>query len=311
MAVTRSNERGGGPMRRDPLQVIGRTVADQASPHYRFERFVVAAADGGGRYRVNLAIPAPPPPAAGFPAFWMLDGNAALQAFDEQLLAGLARGTPQVLVFVGHDNPLRIDAAARMRDYTPLPARFEEDGGATRGGGADALMDVIAHRIRPELARRVPLDPWRQALWGHSLGGLFALHALYRGDAGFRTFAAASPSLWWAGGALLGAPERAFVERAGERQARVLLMLGEGERHPDFSGRDMDDPAVVAHLRRVAAVPADALEQLAGRLRQVPGLDVGYREFAGLGHGPMLRASLLHALHAVAGIADRSGEVPP
>src|SRR5690606_25431571 len=118
MAVNRSNERGGGPMRRDPLQVIGRTVADHASPHYRFERFVVAADDGGGRYRVNLAIPAPPPPAAGFPAFWMLDGNAALQAFDEQLLAGLARGTPQVLVFVGHDNPLRIDAAARMRDYT-------------------------------------------------------------------------------------------------------------------------------------------------------------------------------------------------
>ena len=179
------------------------------------------------------------------------------------------------------------------------------------GGGADALLEVIERQAMPELAARLPLDRGRQALWGHSLGGLFVLHALYARTGLFETWAAASPSLWWAQGALLGEPERRFSAHNAGRPARVLVTLGGGERARDTRHRDLSDPRVRTHLARIAAAPPDAAARLASRLDALPGLDVEYREFDGLTHGPMFRASLLHALHAIAGIADHSHAARP
>nr|WP_269450870.1 alpha/beta hydrolase-fold protein [Stenotrophomonas sp. MMGLT7] len=295
--------------RRDFQREIGPTIADHTAAQYRFERFVVTSADGARSWRVNLGIPKVPPPERGFPAFWMLDGNAALMEFDDALLDELAAGQPQVLVFVGYDNEKRVDTAARTRDYTPVAAmRGEGEQAAMVGGDADAFLDVILGAIRQEVARRAPLDARQQTLWGHSFGGLFTLHALYSGAGGFQTYAPASPSLWWGEGYMLGEPEQRFFAGNAGRTARVLLMLGGGERHPDRSGRNMADPRVAAHMRCVACVPSDSAFQLSERLRKLPGLEVEYHEFPGLGHGPMLRASLLYALHVVAGIPDHSGD---
>lgn len=294
---------------RNPAQVIGETVADRSSAHYRFERFVVSSADGSRRWRVNLGIPAGRAPAAGFPAIWMLDGNAALIEFDDSVLEELARTTPSLLVFVGYDNPLRIDSPARTRDYTPFADEGED--GTVSGGGANAFLDVLERQVRPEVARRAALDASRQTLWGHSLGGLFVLHALYTRAGAFQTYAAASPSLWWTQGAMLGAPERQFIANNAGHHARVLLMLGGGERTPDFSNRDMGNPRVQAHLKRISGAPSGAATALGTRLQQVPGLDTEYIEFDGLSHGPMFRASLMRTLHRVAGIGDRSGEPRP
>ncbi|WP_101925004.1 MULTISPECIES: alpha/beta hydrolase [Luteimonas] len=292
---------------RNPTQAIGETVADRASAHYAFTRFNVTSADGSRVWRVHVAVPKTPAPDAGFPAFWMLDGNAALIEFDDALLAELAaQPQPQALVFVGYDNALRIDSEARTRDYTPVPGERPVRGGGTitGGGGADALLETIERDIRPQLATHVAIDPQRETLWGHSLAGLFTLHALYTRAGAFATYAAGSPSLWWGDGALLGAPEQRFIAHNAGRPARVLIGLGEGERQ--VAHRDLTDPRVQVHLRRIEAAPPDSAEKLAQRLSAVDGLDVEYREFPALTHGPMFRASLMWALHAIAGIADHS-----
>lgn len=292
---------------RDPTRSIGETVASQPSPHYAFERFEVRSADGQRTWRVHVAAPKGTAPDGGWPAFWMLDGNAALIEFDQALLAELAaQPVPPALVFVGYANDLRIDSEARTRDYTPFPGERPVRDGTTisGGGGADALLEVIERDVRPEVERRVPTDPDHQTLWGHSLAGLFALHTLYTRAGAFDTYAAGSPSLWWGDGALLGAPEQRFVAHNAGRPARVLIGLGEGERQ--VAHRDLDDPRVQVHLRRIEAAPPDSAEKLAGRLSAVDGLQVSYREFPGLTHGPMFRASLMWALHAVTGIADHS-----
>lgn len=294
---------------RNPGQHIGQTVADQPSPHYRFERFTVSSADGSRSWRVHVAVPQAVAPEAGFPALWMLDGNAALIEFDPSLLAELAaRPVPHALVFVGYDNALRIDAEARTRDYTPVTGErpVREGGTIIGGGGADAMLEVIERVIRPRLAQHVGLDPQQQALWGHSLGGLLTLHTLYTRSGAFTTYAAGSPSLWWGDGALLGAPEHRFIAHNAGRPARVLLALGEGERTRKVDHRDLSDPRVQVHLRRIAAAPPDSAEKLAQRLADVDGLQVEYREFPALTHGPMFRASLMWTLHAVTGVADHS-----
>lgn len=292
---------------RNPGQTIGETIADRSSAHYTVERFSVSSADGTRAWRVHVAVPKTPAPADGFPAFWMLDGNAALIEFDEALLAELAaQPVPHALVFVGYENALRIDSEARTRDYTPVAGERPVRGGAPviGGGGADAMLETIERAIRPELARHVITDPAQQTLWGHSLAGLFALHTLYTRTGAFDTYAAGSPSLWWGDGALLGAPEQRFVANNAGHPVRVLLGLGEGERQ--VAHRDLSDPRVQVHLRRIEAAPADSAQRLAERLAEVDGLDVSYREFPGLTHGPMFRASLMWALHVVTGVADHS-----
>lgn len=294
---------------RNPDQRMGRTVLDEASEAYRFETFALDSADGARRWRVRVGVPRREPPADGFPAFWMLDGNAALMEFDAALLEELAaRPLPPVLVFIGYDNDLRIDSPARTRDYTFVAdSREGADGTVTRaGGGADAFLEVLERGVRPAMAARVATDPRRQALWGHSFGGLFVLHALYTRGGAFSDYAAGSPSLWWREGAMLGEPEHRFAEHNAGRRARLLLMLGGGERAGDARGRDMNDARVREHLRRIAGAPPGAAAALAERLRDVGGVDVDYREFPGLGHGPMFRASLMAALHDFAGVADRS-----
>lgn len=293
---------------REPTMSLAHTVLDESLDEYRFERFSVASADDERHWRVTLAIPTGAAPEAGFPAFWMLDGNAALMEFDTDLLKELAlQTTPPVLVFLGYANDLRIDPA-RMRDYTfsALPDDNAETPPERRGGGANAFLETIERQIRPEIATRVKTDTTQQTLWGHSLGGLFALHTLYTRTGAFSTYAAGSPSLWWADGALLGEPERRFTANNSGRPARVLLSMGGGERARDTRHRDMSNPRVQAHLRRVASVPTDSTEKLAERLQQVHGIQASYREFPELSHGLTFRASLMDALHQGVGIPDHS-----
>ena len=300
---------------RDPLLRMSRTVLDLPAQAYRFESFTIDSPDRQRRWRVRLGIPMRnPAPTGGFPAFWMLDGNAALMEFDPALLAELAnQSAPPLLVFVGYDNDLRIDSPARTRDYTFVSDIQRKENGQSLqvGGGADGLLEIIERQIRPAVNDRARTDPGRQVLWGHSLAGQFVLHTLYTRGGMFSTYAAGSPSLWWRNGALLGEPEQRFIAHNGGRKARVLLMLGGAERARDVNNRDMSNPRVLEHLRRVSGAPSDAAATLAQRLQRVPGLAVEYREFPGLGHGPMFRASLMATLHRLTGVADRSDTPRP
>lgn len=294
---------------RNPDQMIGTTVLDAPAARYRFERFVVHSADGQRSWRVNLGIPRSAGPAPS-PVLYALDGNAVAMVLDAPLLDELAATpAPPVLVLIGYDNERRIDSLQRTRDYTAWIDQVDDGSGNARevGGGAHAFAEVIERQIKPEVARRARIDTGRQALWGHSLGGLFVLSTLYTRPQAFQQYVAASPSLWWHQGAPLGDIERQFRQNNAGTPLQVWVMLGGNERSGNRGVRDMDNPRVVAHLRRIGGAPPDAAHALAQRLAAVPALQVRYREFAGLGHGPMLPASFKSALAELYGIAERSG----
>ncbi|KAF1017152.1 MAG: Ferri-bacillibactin esterase BesA [Stenotrophomonas maltophilia] len=293
---------------RNPNQLMGRTVLDAPAGSYRFERVVLDSPDGKRHWRINIGVPVKAPKTP-LPSLYALDGNAVAMVLDEPMLAELAaRKAPPVLVLIGYDNELRIDSAARTRDYTAWIDQFDDEGGSTQaaGGGAWAFADLIERRIKPEVARRANIDPQQQALWGHSLGGLFVLSTLYTRPAAFQYYLSASPSLRWSQGAPQGDLERQFIENRNGQAAHVWLMLGGAERVGDRGKRDMSNPRVVAHLRRIGGATPDAALQLSQRLGALPGLTVRYREFPGLGHGPMLPASFHAALAALYGVTDRS-----
>lgn len=297
---------------RNPQQRVSNTIFEQKTEHYRFERVVLDSPDGQRRWQVNVGIPlrAGKAPA---PVLYMLDGNAAAMVMDQPLLAELAaRKAAPVLVFIGYDNDLRIDSAARTTDYTAWIDRADDEAGTPTvvGGGAYAFQDLIERRIKPEVEKRASIDRQQQALWGHSLGGLFVLSSLYTRPASFQYYVSASPSLWWSQGAPLGDMEQQFRDNQHGQSAKVWVMLGGAERVGDRGTRDLSNPRVVAHLRRIGGATPDAAMQLSQRLASVPGLEVQYREFEGLGHGPMLPASLQAALSVLYGVGDRSRVEP-
>ena len=53
--------------------------------------------------------------------------------------------------------------------------------------------------MREDIGRRFCIDPDRQALLGHSYGGLFGAYVLFNHPGSFRHYLLASPSLWWNG----------------------------------------------------------------------------------------------------------------
>jgi predicted alpha/beta superfamily hydrolase len=284
-----------------PAQQLSTTLESRGSAYYRFEHFELPAADGQRRYRVRLAIPRRQTPAAGYPALYLLDGNAALMALREDWRAELQQGQPPLLVMVGPASDLRLDLPGRVFDYTPEPvagvgAPDPALNGLATGGGA-AFRQLLTEQVRPEVARRVAMDASQQGIWGHSLGGLFVLDTLRCCSDSYSLFIAASPSLWWQSGLLL----QRFERFAPGSRVNLLVLQGGAERKP--AGAPLS-----ARGQAMAAVPASAARELSQRLAQANGLTARYHEFPGLDHGQMLAVSLRSALRVSAGLEPVNDE---
>lgn len=284
----------------DLSQPLGPTLADRGSAHYQFTQHTLSSADRHRHYRIWVAVPTRAAPVSGYPVLYLLDGNAALGALQEEQLADLDRLGPPVLVFVGYATALRFDPTARAYDYTPpLPGGepvIDDINRQRLGGGADVFLDLLEERIKPLAQSQARIDLQRQSLWGHSYGGLLTLHALFTRPDSFQRYIAADPSLWWQGGFILQEAQ-AFITR--DQAFDLTLLIGGATRKHSPAGRD--DPDVRARREAIAAVPADAAEQLAGRLAAIAHAIVRYRRNPELSHGAMLPASLGPALRLSAG----------
>ncbi|MCV0383885.1 MAG: prolyl oligopeptidase family serine peptidase [Erythrobacter sp.] len=266
------------------------TIADRGVPGYRFETLRITSSDGERAYLVRLGLPEGEVPAKGRPALWLLDGKAALEFVDPALLTSGDAGTHPVIIAIGHDTPLRLDAAERVRDYTP--GTGSSDGRGRPGGGADAFLEVIEHRIRPAIEARVHLDPSRQALWGHSLGGLFVLHALSERPDLFSLHFAASPSLWWNDGAIMDGGSTGLPP-----QSIRSLIVADGS----GAGPDTARPGAKARRARFHVDP-DREQAFWSEMEDRPDLTFSRIDYPGLGHGATFRASVPDALRALAAL---------
>jgi len=271
----------GAHARPAPDQLMDAPVLREASA-YRFSTLELDSADGARHYRIWLGQP--PKVSAANPVAYLLDGNAAMAALDTELLNRLSHHpTPPVLVAVGYATPLRIERNARTFDYTPQVGEGMQRDPLTNvpSGGADQFLDLLTRQIRLLINQRLAVQPARQVLWGHSYGGLLVLHTLLTRPQAFDEYAAASPSLWWNSG-VIEAEGLGLQQRLQGRRPRLLLMRGDAEpAGPTRSATPQDDAAA---------------KRLLVRLQSVEGLTTRYQTFPGLGHGPMLPASLRYTL---------------
>lgn len=301
-----------------PRLTDGRPVMLQAARSFDFTSGI-----NGHRYRLFVSVPTGEPPPRGFPAFYMFDGNSSFAVASETLRArapgdGLR---PTVLVAIGYatDDPMAA-MALRMTDLsTPATAAwlaslpFQIPGlSPDVTGGLDTFIRVLDEEVRPAVAGLAPLDPEDQAVFGHSLGGLAVLRMLFTGPDRFRTFAASSPSIWWAGQAVLAdeASFRARVE-AGTCAPRILLAAGGQEQTPDAGSLRFFRTPAEAQASADACRMVDNVRDLGLRLAAIPGAAADLAEtviFPDEGHGSVIPAALSRALQfALAGDGPSPG----
>ena len=149
----------------------------------------------GRRYKIFAAWPKAPSPPDGYPVVYVLDANVMFGTMaDTVRVIGKRPGFPAAIVIgIGYPDNLNPDKE-RALDLTPKSERAQQAIPGT--GGAQAFLDFIASELKPEVSRRFKIDPAREALFGHSFGGLFTLYALANRPNLADTFIAASPSLW-------------------------------------------------------------------------------------------------------------------
>ncbi|CAD7030945.1 alpha/beta hydrolase [Pseudorhizobium endolithicum] len=252
-------------------------ILKQTVPTHRLDVADVTLSDGGA-FRLFRAVPVQAAPPAGYRALYMLDGNGAFDVLTPQLL-GAAQ---DVAIFgIGYPTNLRFEVNRRSLDYTPSldgkgpvpdPQRPER-----QIGGADTFLAMLTGELRRLAEANVPVDPGRRFLWGHSYGGLFALHTLLTGSSAFAGYAAISPSVWW-GGSLLQEKEKMFELPAGE-VVPLLVALGDREQRSD----DKTPPKIG---------PAPATMDLVRRLRRHHDLSLTVTVLEGMGHGATFAASI-------------------
>lgn len=242
--------------------------------------------DRGDTYRIFVSYPQGELPEDGYPALYVLDGNAMFAAFAEARRIQEYHDVGQsIVVGVGYPTDLAYDVR-RLNDYTPPlldppPPQWRKLA-QYRSGGQEQFLDFLTGKLRNEIGNRYKIDPQRQSLFGHSLGGLLALHALYSRPQAFHSIVAASPSLEWNEQGILR-EEREFAARVTsgkvQQMSRLLVVVG---------GRDIDDDHYVgeAFARR--------MEPLSGY-----GLRSRFRRYENEGHMTVPARAVTDALRFV------------
>lgn len=244
------------------------------------------------KYRIQITVPARPAPPQGYPAVFMLDGDWSMNAL---AVTPQHPDWPVALVAVGYGPDPAASRVARAYDYTPALPGGKPDHDPRmpqwRSGGADIFLDFLETILMPALDATVRLDPTQRTLYGHSYGGLFVLHALYRRRDLFKRYVAASPSLWWRDQYLIKAADT-LLGNEHHDETQLLLMVGEGEAwHPLPAGKDPADPT------RAHGIPTLPMAQrLAKRLNGVSGLSTTLEILPRLNHADMLPRSASRAI---------------
>lgn len=266
----------------------------------RVETFTLgASAQGGMPWKVFLARPSSRPARGGFPVLYLLDGNASFPAAWHALNANESLRTSELAVVgIGYPDNMLFNVARRYYDLTPYAAAEyrQSRGSNVETGGQERFLDFIANDVRHAVAQRIPVDPHRQALFGHSLGGLFTLHTLYTRPELFQTYIAADPSIWWNGQSVLQeeAGFLAGIRAAGGHVSTPTRVLMENSGQPSKYGSPAGASAKAGSTS--VTTQGTSAHDCALRLARIPGMHVAYRRLENETHGSMMAAAVSDAL---------------
>ncbi|KAA0563537.1 alpha/beta hydrolase [Bacillus sp. CH30_1T] len=233
----------------------------------------------GHPYRILISAPQEEPPSEGFPIIYLLDGNAIFATVVEAMRIQSRKPEktgvyPAIIVGIGYETEAPF-SSRRFTDYTmgnpEIDLPEQPDGSPwPEHGGAEVFASFIEEELKPELDYSYPVDKNNQAIFGHSLGGLYVLNSLFTRPASFKTYIAGSPSIHW-NNEIIYQKEKMFLQQSESENISANLLIGLGE-HEQWHHTNMGDLA----------------KEMADRLQSCQGLNVTFIEFAGEGHVSVL-----------------------
>jgi len=167
-----------------------------------------------------------------YPVLYMTDGDAHMGHTASTIEFLTQNGRISDLIVVGVTN------TDRTRDLTPAKSTDKTPVGDLRfptSGGADNFLKFFETELIPEIEKKYRVQPYR-ILAGHSLGGLFAIHAMITKPGLFNSYIAVSPSLQWENSEAL---KRADAYLKNQKEANVTLFTSIGN-EPGAIGEDFD-----------------------------------------------------------------------
>jgi predicted alpha/beta superfamily hydrolase len=200
-----------------PLLLLPRAISETtlSSPAGHPHRIVVSAPMGGE-------------PKGGYPVIYVLDGDGWMgTAVEVAKMREYEKLDPAIIVGVGYPSHSFFDAIGRSYDFSP-PGSADPDFEGIALGGGDDFLQLLNATVKPWIAGHHHTDPQRQILFGHSMGGMFALYALYKAPESFSVFIAASPDLPFSNH-IISKLEPTFDGDPARNKPRVLLTVGELE----------------------------------------------------------------------------------
>lgn len=156
-----------------------------------------------------------------YPVLYMTDGDGHM---------GHTAGTIDFLTRNGRISDLIVVGVTntdRTRDLTPAKSLQKNPAGELQfptSGGADKFLKFFETELIPEIEKQYRVQPYR-IFAGHSLGGLFAIHAMISKPGLFNSYIAVSPSLQWVDGEALGRAED-FLKKQKELNVTLYVSLG-------------------------------------------------------------------------------------
>jgi uncharacterized protein len=259
-------------------------------------------------YRIFVYKPMLPPPPSGYPVIYVTDGNGMFPLASAQMaLMGLA-GKGAMVIGIGYpiDDFMKW-MTLRYKDLTPVTedqTLFPSNpplGETDRGGQSELFYRFLVEELRPVVLGSYPVNPREQALYGHSLGGLFVLGVMFKHPDSFKSYVASSPSIWWDKKSVLRS-EAEFVakEKNSKVPIRVLISVGAKEQDP-YTSAPAGQPMALSEINKrisEARMVVNARD-LANRLMQIdarPGFVVRFQDFSAEDHMSVVPASISRAL---------------
>jgi predicted alpha/beta superfamily hydrolase len=156
-----------------------------------------------------------------YPVLYMTDGDGHMGHTAATIEFLTQNGRIPDLIVVGVTN------TDRTRDLTPVKSTQKNAAGTLQfptSGGADNFLKFFETELIPEIEKTYRVQPYR-IFAGHSLGGLFAIHAMISKPGLFNSYIAVSPSLQWENQATLKRAEE-FLKNAKELNVTLFTSLG-------------------------------------------------------------------------------------
>lgn len=245
-------------------------------------------------YNIRVFVPTEPPMEnqQGYPVAFLLDGDVSFIYAQQAALRLLSRKViaPVIIVaidFANQSNHLS-RTELRTKDYTP--SMYEDSyfkNNKQLSGGADKFLAFIEQELKPWLAKKYPINSAKQALYGHSYGGLLVLHAFATSIASFQYYYAASPSIWWDNNYVLKEVEQRLQQLTNnpaqpKQTTPLILRASVGSLEQTADDTDMIRSKIIKERAMV-----DNLEQLAKVLKIMPSsvVDFSYQVLPDEDHG--------------------------